>query len=198
LNITSKSRYALKIMMDLALHQENLSHRVDIAQRQGVPLDYMDQILLRLKDHRLIDSTRGRSGGYRLGRVPSQISVYDIFNAVEDGFIPVLCLDGFHSCQAEQFCQSKDAWGTISESIRETLSKILLSSIISDRSSLNGESLNMKIPGESNPYAIDQEGNSPPQEARVHECRAPRRSSTSTNSNGLTNDLQQAKRLKNA
>lgn len=198
MNITSKSRYALKIMMDLALHQEQLSHRVDIAQRQGVPLDYMDQILLRLKEQGLIDSTRGRSGGYRLARTPEQISMYEIFNAVEDGFIPVLCLDGFHSCHAEQFCQSKDAWGVISGSIRDTLSNILLSSIISDRSPHLVEVSERRISSDKIPLDPHLPSDPSALETRIHECRAPRRGSSSANSQSNPNDLPQAKRLKNA
>lgn len=176
MNITSKSRYALKIMMDLALHQENLTHRVDIAQRQGVPLDYMDQILLRLKDHHLIESTRGRSGGYRLSGQPELISVFQIFNAVEDGFVPVLCLDGFHSCQAEQFCQSKDAWSLISAAIRESLSGITLSSIITNRSLLLG-SINDQV----SERALADRSKDVNLEGRLHECRAPRRLSSNAN-----------------
>ncbi len=135
MNITSKSRYALKIMMDLAQHEGDLVHRSDVAQRQGVPLDYMDQILGRLRDGALIESTRGRSGGYRLAKKPEEISILEIFSCVEDAFEPVQCLDGGSGCMAQHVCQSKDAWGVISGAIHRALSGIILADIIDSTSS---------------------------------------------------------------
>ncbi|TWW08158.1 hypothetical protein E3A20_27130 [Planctomyces bekefii] len=129
MNITSKSRYALKIMMDLANQKGAITHRAEIAQRQGIPLDYMDQILGRLREGRLIDSIRGRSGGYRLAREARSISVHDIFTMVEDAFEPVRCLEGGVSCTMEHACSSKDAWTTISTAIRQALSGILLADL---------------------------------------------------------------------
>lgn len=152
MNITSKSRYALKIMMDLAESKIELTHRGDIAQRQGIPLDYMDQIMGRLKEGGLIGSTRGRSGGYRLVRPAYEVSVLEIFTAVEDAFEPVQCLDGGTGCVAEHFCSSKDAWGVISSAIRQALSGIILSDIVSRKVAHPFE-----LPGS------------------IQECRAPRR-----------------------
>ncbi len=138
-------------MMDLASHQEGLTHRSDISARQGIPMDYMDQILIRLKEHQLIESTRGRAGGYRLGRLARLISTFDIFKAVEDGFAPVQCLDQGTACFAEHFCQSKDAWSTISSAITESLSGIILADLVAARQGV-GITTNS-----------------------AHECRAPRR-----------------------
>ncbi|MBP9709367.1 MAG: Rrf2 family transcriptional regulator, partial [Oligoflexales bacterium] len=63
MNLTSKSRYALKIMMDMVFHHSQVQRR-DLSNRQGVPPDYLDQILMRLRRAGLLESTRGRSGGY--------------------------------------------------------------------------------------------------------------------------------------
>lgn len=160
MNLTSKSRYALKIMMDLAesAHPETkgVTHRADIARRQGIPLDYMDQILVRLRDRELIASVRGRSGGYRLARAASTISVHEIFTAVEDAFEPVQCLGASdHAlCGAEHVCSSKDAWSQISGAIRQTLSGIILSDIAAHKASVPSH----EVPAKA-----------------VQECRAPRR-----------------------
>lgn len=151
MNITSKSRYALKIMMDLAQHGEDVVHRSDIAARQGIPLDYMDQILSRLREAGLISSMRGRGGGYRLARSSDEISMHEIFTAVEDSFEPVQCLDGGRGCLAEHFCGSKGAWGIISGAIRQSLSGIILS----------------EIAGRPAP--------TPDKSSNLQECRAPRR-----------------------
>lgn len=152
MNITSKSRYALKIMMDLAEATIPITHRADIAQRQGIPLDYMDQILARLREGGLIESTRGRGGGYGLARSALQISVLEIFTVVEDAFEPVQCLEGGKGCLAEHVCSSKDAWGVISSAIRHTLSGIILADIAAHKMPL-------------------------PVEIGIQECRAPRRRS---------------------
>jgi Rrf2 family protein len=157
MNITSKSRYALKIMMDLAEAGDALVHRSDISMRQGIPLEYMDQILSRLREGGLIESTRGRSGGYRLSRPASEVSTLEIFMAVEDAFEPVQCLDGGKGCLAEHVCSSKDAWGTISSAIRHALSGIILSEIVTHRQPM-------------------------PFEVGLQECRAPRRRSGASKS----------------
>lgn len=163
MNITSKSRYALKIMMDLAEAKSDLTHRSDIAQRQGIPLDYMDQIMSRLRERGLIGSTRGRSGGYRLSRAASEVSVLEIFTAVEDAFEPVQCLDGGHGCMAEHFCSSKDAWGAISSAIRQALSGIILSDIVARK---------VPHPFEAPTKEVQPHSESP---GGIQECRAPRR-----------------------
>ena len=142
MNITSKSRYALKIMMDLTEHysadEDLVIQRSDIAMRQGVPLDYMDHILSRLKEAGLIQSTRGRGGGYRLAIPPQKLSVLDIFTAVEDVFEPVRCLEDASACGAEHVCGAKDAWTVISSAIRGALSGIILWDLVHQRGLTKG------------------------------------------------------------
>ncbi len=157
MNVTSKSRYALKILMDLAEHGgDDLTHRSDIAARQGIPPDYMDQILGRLREGHLIDSTRGRSGGYRLAKPASSISVLEIFSVVEDAFQPVQCLEGGLGCVSEHVCSSKDAWGVISGAIRDSLSGIILTELVANKT--------MARPQSAGPVP-----------ATAQECRAPKR-----------------------
>ncbi len=138
MNITSKSRYALKIMMDLAScaapgATDGVTHRSVISARQGIPLDYMDHVLSRLRDAGLILSVRGRSGGYRLARLATEVSVLDIFMAVEGSFQPVQCLDGDQGCVVEHVCTSRDAWADISTAIRHSLSGIILADLVAKR-----------------------------------------------------------------
>ena len=130
MNITSKSRYALKIMMDLAHYSplpsplpgplpsllpttlENGSatgktpgsaiiRRNDIARRQGIPTEYLDQIMMRLRGANLVDSVRGRAGGYRLGRNAESITLWDVFASVEDSIFPVECVAHGDRCGFE-------------------------------------------------------------------------------------------------
>ena len=162
MNITSKSRYALKIMMELARHGQNAKlQRSEIAKAQGIPPDYMDHIVSRLRDAGMIESIRGRSGGYRLGKDPAELSVWDIFRAVEDAMHPVVCLDPGHACVAESSCSSRDAWGLIMDGVRDALRAIILADIVERAKSLQD-------PAEVFNLAANQE------------CRAPRKRAGAT------------------
>jgi Rrf2 family protein len=133
-NLTSKSRYALKIMMDLAhfgAHQA-LVRRSEIATRQGIPTDYLDQIMIKLRAGRLVESTRGRTGGYRLARSPEKITMWDLFTAVEDSMIPVECLASGEACDFETSCSSRESWKKIFVALKSSLSEITLSQLCSD------------------------------------------------------------------
>jgi Rrf2 family protein len=85
MNITSKTQYGLKAMLDIVYHHRvGPVQRRHIAARQGIPTDYMDQILMRLRNGGFIHSLRGREGGYHLALEPHEITVWDIVCAVED------------------------------------------------------------------------------------------------------------------
>lgn len=81
--ISGKGRYAITAMMDLAMHGEKRPLSLaDIARMQGVSLSYLEQIFARLRRRGLVQGTRGRQGGYSLGRAPNQISIAEIIQAV--------------------------------------------------------------------------------------------------------------------
>lgn len=134
MNLTSKSRYALKIMMDLAHYGANqaLVRRGEIAARQGVPTDYLDQIMIKLRAGHLVESTRGRNGGYRLARSPEVITMWDLFSSVEDSMIPVECLASGEACDFETSCSSREAWKMIFSALKSSLSKITLAQLRTD------------------------------------------------------------------
>lgn len=130
MNVTAKSRYGLKIMMDLAdKKDQGLQQRQSIAERQAIPLDYMDQIVARLKLADLVESIRGRSGGVKLKKNPIHISLWDILVAVEDSLYPVKCLE-HETCSLENNCISIDAWDEVFSSIKVELSAKSLHDIV--------------------------------------------------------------------
>lgn len=130
MNLTSKSRYALKIMMDLAhFSYQPLVRRNDIANRQGIPTDYLDQIMIRLRAGNLVQSTRGRSGGYKLARPAKEITMWDLFSSVEESMIPVECISKGHACDFGGSCVSKNAWVDIFGAIKQSLSQISLDTL---------------------------------------------------------------------
>ena len=119
MNITAKSRYALKIMMDLAI-KEGSSTRQDIAKRQGLSVDFMDHVISSLKADELIRTTRGRSGGLCLNREPSEISMWDIFSCVEDQIFSVMCAT-HEGCEIDSSCMSADVWKNIYRGIESQM-----------------------------------------------------------------------------
>jgi Rrf2 family protein len=125
MNFTAKSRYALKIMIDLAIHSDQgVQQREDIALRAGIPSDFMDQITVKLKARGLIESVRGRRGGYRLAKHSEKISAFDIFSAVEgDAIQPVACLQSELECDKESSCLSRFAWNKIYTGVTDELSR---------------------------------------------------------------------------
>ncbi|SMF47226.1 RrF2 family transcriptional regulator [Pseudobacteriovorax antillogorgiicola] len=127
MNLTSRSRYAIKIMLDLAKHtEEPLVRRQDIVKRQGVPAKYLDQILVRLRKAGLVDSIRGRTGGYRVGRKLDSITLWDIFHAVEDGIYPVACVDEHEACRYTASCVASGPWQLIFDTLRSQLEGMTL------------------------------------------------------------------------
>ncbi len=131
MNLTAKSRYALKIMMDLAVHEEEgHQQRAKMAARQAVPLEFMDQVLSRLREHGLVVSFRGRNGGVALSRTPAEINLWDIFVAVEDRFFPVLCVQDNHLCRGEAQCISSEAWTDVYAELQGVLKGKTLKALV--------------------------------------------------------------------
>ncbi|MFW7381181.1 MAG: RrF2 family transcriptional regulator [Oligoflexus sp.] len=127
MNLTSRSRYALKIMLDLATYRHDpLVKRQDIVRRQGVPAKYLDQILVRLRREGLVESIRGRTGGYRIATDPAKINVWDVFRAVEDGIYPVECVDEHHNCAFQASCVANEPWQLIFDALRGVLQNMTL------------------------------------------------------------------------
>lgn len=85
MELTIKTHYGIKTFLDIAYHHESGPvQRKHIMTRQGIPTDYLDLVLTRMKEHGLIHSFRGREGGYHLAMTPDEVSVWDIVEAVED------------------------------------------------------------------------------------------------------------------
>ena len=130
MNFTAKSRYGLKIMLDLAdSSHSNKQQRNQIAQRHGISIDFMDHIMARLKKSGLIISIRGRNGGFQLNHPPEKVSLWDIFTAVEDYFYPVKCTQDNH-CEFENSCISYDSWSEVVSGIKDVLEKKNLKQLV--------------------------------------------------------------------
>jgi len=114
MNITTKSRYALRALVDIARHQGKDGspvRRVDIGGREGFSQDYLEQLLVKLRERGIVEAVRGPGGGYKLSKDPRNITVWDIVQSVESktGYSPC-STDEFIECEHMDHCQCKNIW----------------------------------------------------------------------------------------
>ncbi|MCB1831609.1 MAG: Fe-S cluster assembly transcriptional regulator IscR [Chromatiaceae bacterium] len=133
MRLTTKGRYAVTAMLDLALHDGNgPTTLADIAERQGISLSYLEQLFSRLRKNTLVRSVRGPGGGYVLARGVEQIHVAEVISAVDESVDTTRC-GGGHNCQDNERCLTHDLWHDLSDRIHEYLTKISLHDLMSQR-----------------------------------------------------------------
>lgn len=133
MKITSKSEYAIKALVELAIDYErgnNVTLINDVARRKGIPQKYLEQILLSLKNSGVLSSKRGVGGGYSLSRAPENISLGEIIRAVEGSLAPVSCV----STDNDTSCPDKDSCGLygVMLEVRNAVSDILDNTSLKD------------------------------------------------------------------
>ncbi len=133
MRLTTKGRYAVTAMLDLALHAtENPVPLADISQRQGISLSYLEQLFARLRKQGLVDSARGPGGGYRLSRPADEIAVADVITAIDEKVNVTRC-GGKGDCQDGQPCLTHELWCDLSDQIHDFLSNISLGKLVQNR-----------------------------------------------------------------
>ena len=131
MKLTTKGRYAVTAMLDLALHfDQGAVTLAEIAKRQGISLSYLEQLFAKLRRNGLVDSVRGPGGGYNLAKVPNEISVASIVAAINES-IDVRKCAGDRNCDGEFTCLTHQLWEDLSERISEFLSSITLGDLVS-------------------------------------------------------------------
>jgi Rrf2 family iron-sulfur cluster assembly transcriptional regulator len=130
MRLTTKGRYAVTAMLDLALHyKEGPITLADISQRQGISLSYLEQLFSRLRKQELVDSTRGPGGGYRLSRDAYEIAVADVITAVDEKVETTRC-GGLSNCQDDKQCLTHELWTELSQQIHGFLMGISLGNLV--------------------------------------------------------------------
>ncbi|MDY6979951.1 MAG: Fe-S cluster assembly transcriptional regulator IscR [Pseudomonadota bacterium] len=130
MRLTTKGRYAVTAMLDLALHyKEGPITLADISQRQGISLSYLEQLFSKLRKNGLVDSTRGPGGGYRLSRDAHEVAVADVITAVDEKVETTRC-GGLSNCQDDQQCLTHELWTDLSEQIHDFLKGISLGQLV--------------------------------------------------------------------
>ena len=132
LNITSKGRYALRVMLDLAQHRdEGFISLKTVADRQDISMKYLEAIVGNLKRAELLDSTRGKEGGYRLRKSPAETTVEAILFSIQDNLAPVRCIgDGNIQCDRAAACLTVPMWKELDEITNRYLKTVTLEDLL--------------------------------------------------------------------
>jgi Rrf2 family iron-sulfur cluster assembly transcriptional regulator len=130
MRLTTKGRYAVTAMLDLAIHNDQGPISLaDISSRQGISLSYLEQLFARLRKQGLVVSTRGPGGGYSLSRPATETPIADVIAAVDEKVDTTRC-GGAADCQNNQRCLTHDLWSDLSDQIRHFLTSITLADIM--------------------------------------------------------------------
>ncbi len=133
MRLTTKGRYAVTAMLDLALHADSGPISLsDISKRQHISLSYLEQLFAKLRQNSLVKSVRGPGGGYRLNRSATDIFVAQIVDAVNESIDATNC-GGSGNCQQGEVCLTHYLWDDLSSQIHSFLSAISLASLVARR-----------------------------------------------------------------
>ncbi len=130
--ISTKGRYSLRVMIDLAEHQaEGYIPLKTVAERQEISEKYLESIIKLLVKERFLAGLRGKGGGYRLTRTPEQYTVYSILALTEESLSPVSCLEaGAAPCPRMAACPTLPLWQGLDQVIRDYLEGITLADLM--------------------------------------------------------------------
>lgn len=135
--ISTRGRYALRVMVDLAEHQaDGYIPMKDVAARQGISLKYMEKILPVLAKNGIVAGIQGKGGGYRLSRTPEEYTLGQILELTEGSLAPVACLEcGAQPCDRAGTCRTLPVWTGLDRVIRQYLDSVTLADLLSGPSS---------------------------------------------------------------
>lgn len=131
MKISTKARYSLRVMLDLAQHrQDGYIPLKAIAERQGISKRYLDQIMMLLNRTDYLKTARGAQGGYKLAKSPDRYTLGDILRLTEGGFAPLPCLENGEDCRRHGECMARKAWRGLEEVMADYLNNLTLQDIL--------------------------------------------------------------------
>jgi Rrf2 family iron-sulfur cluster assembly transcriptional regulator len=134
MRLTTKGRFAVTAMIDLGMRQHKGPVTLaGISQRQTISLSYLEQLFAKLRRHGLVESTRGPGGGYRLGKVATDISVADIIFAVDEPLDATQC-SGRANCDNDHRCMTHDLWASLNRHMVDYLDSVSLANLVAQQS----------------------------------------------------------------
>ena len=142
--LSSRGKYATRALLDLSLHEDEGPVQIqEIAERQEIPLKYLEQILLSLKRHGFLQSRKGPGGGYFLARPPGDITLGDVVRAVDGPIAPISCVSvsGYMECGCPdpETCGLRAVWKEARDAIARVLDNTTFADIRERHQSLHAE-----------------------------------------------------------
>ena len=145
MKISTKGRYAVRVMLDLALNNTGQCIKVkDIATRQDISEKYLEQIIAMLNKAGFVNSVRGAQGGYRIAKDPSEYTVGMILRLTEGSMAPVACLDEGAECEQCDTCETLEVWRELYDAINGVIDSVTIADLVAKRQLREG-SLNYSI-----------------------------------------------------
>ena len=144
MKLSTKGRYAVRLMLGLTLHQGDKPVLLrEVARRQEISSRYLEQLILNLKTAGLVKSIRGAKGGFILGRPAEDITLLEIFKASEGSLSIVECLEDMSFCKRSKTCVSRDLWLEMKKAMEEILNHRTLAKLAQQQRSkkADGQSL---------------------------------------------------------
>ena len=136
LRVSTRGEYGVRLMVDLARHYGAKARSLsEISQAEGLTVAYLEQLVKCLREHDLVESTRGARGGYRLSRPPEQVCMGEVLRALEGPIAPMVCVaegDGAPTCDYNRLegCSTKFLWARVRDAISSTLDSITLADLV--------------------------------------------------------------------
>lgn len=135
MKISTKGRYAVRVMLDLALNNTGECIKVkDIAARQGISEKYLEQIIAVLNKAGYVKSVRGAQGGYKIARAPEEYTVGMILRLTEGSLAPVSCLDeGAEECERCDTCETLQVWKELYAAMNQVIDNVTIADLVERR-----------------------------------------------------------------
>lgn len=134
MKISTKGRYGLRVLLDIAAHQDSGPVILrDIAQRQGISEKYLWQVINPMKAAGFVNSSRGAKGGYVLAKGSDMITLLDVISVLEGPVCVVDCVDEPGKCERSSFCVTREVWDKIEVCIKNTMAEITLKQLVKNQ-----------------------------------------------------------------
>lgn len=132
MKISTKGRYAVRVMLDLARHDVGECCKVkEIAARQGISEKYLEQIIAMLNKGGYVTGVRGAQGGYRMAMAPEECTVGDILRLTEGSLAPVTCLEAdAEACKRCEFCETLEIWKDVYEAVNQVVDNVTIADLM--------------------------------------------------------------------
>src|SRR5438034_433383 len=130
MRLTTKGRFAVTAMIDVAMHNaQGPVTLAGVAERQKISLSYLEQLFGKLRRYGLVDSVRGPGGGYNLARPATNVTVADVITAVDEPIDATQC-GGKENCHDDKRCMTHELWATLNEKMHDYLSSVTLADLV--------------------------------------------------------------------